>query len=295
MKHLKLSKKYKEKNMPISDSVIKDLNKKAWQIRKDMIDVLGWAGGGHIGGALSSTEVFVILYYKFMNIDPKNPHLPDRDRFILSKGHSGMGQAAVLADKGYFDKDLLKTFNHTFSAFGMHLNSLTVEGVDVSTGSLGHGLPMSVGLALGAKYQNKNWYTYCLCGDGECNEGSIWESAMAASHYKLNNLVVFVDRNNLMIDGPTEEIMSIEPLKKKWEAFGFNAVEIDGHDFEQLNGAIENAHQEKSKPSVIICKTIKGKGVDFMENQVAWHYGGLDSAKLEQAKASIDRMYAKIL
>jgi transketolase len=279
--------------MPLSDAELKSLTEKTHQIRKDMLDVVGWAGGGHIGGALSCAEILVLLYYKYLRIDPKRPDWEERDRFVLSKGHAGLGHAAILADKGYFDREELKTFNHNFSAFGMHLNGHTVKGVDVSTGSLGHGLPIGVGLAIGARLRQKSWLTYCVLGDGECNEGSVWEAAMAAAHYKVTNLVTFVDRNKLMLDGPTEEVMALEPFAKKWEAFGFRALEVDGHSFPALAEAIETAQAEKSRPTVIIAKTTKGKGVDFMENQVAWHYGGLDSDMLAKAKASVDRMYGK--
>lgn len=279
--------------MPLSEQELKNLKEKAKQIRMDIIDTTVWAGGAHIGGAMSMTDIMVILYYKYLNIDPKRPDWSDRDRFILSKGHGGVGYAPVLADKGYFDKELLKEFNHFGSPFGMHLDGNKVKGVDASTGSLGHGLSMSVGLALGARLQNKSWKTYCILGDGECNEGSVWEAAMSASHFNLTNMITFVDRNKLMIDGPTEKVMSLEPFAKKWEAFGFITREVNGHDFEALAAAIDYAHEEKTAPVVIIANTVKGKGVDFMENQVKWHYGSMDSTLAEKAKASVERMYAK--
>ena len=276
--------------MPLTPEELTTLKAKAVQARKDIVDITAWSGGAHIGGALSVTDMMIILYYKYLKIDPAQPDWEERDRFILSKGHAGVGYAAILGRKGYFDFELLKTFNKFKSPFGMHLDGRKVKGVDVSTGSLGHGLPLGVGLALGARLQKKSWQTYCILGDGECNEGSVWEAAMSAAHYKLNNLVTFVDRNRLMIDGTTAEIMNIEPLADKWRSFGFIVKEIDGHNFEELAGAIEFAHAEKSGPVVIIANTVKGKGVELMENQVQWHYGGLDSALQEEAHKSIDKM-----
>lgn len=276
--------------MPVTDQEIRLLHEKACQLRKDIIDITYWAGGAHIGGALSMVEMLILLYYKYMNIDPKNPTWKDRDRMILSKGHGGVGFAPLLARKGYFDFQDLKEFNKFKSPFGMHLDSLKVKGVDASTGSLGHGLPMAVGMSLGARVQKQSWLTYCILGDGECNEGSIWEAAMAASQFKLTNLITFVDRNKLMIDGPTEEVMGLEPFADKWKAFGFIVKEVDGHSFSELSAAIEYAQSEKKGPVVIIANTVKGKGIDFMENQVKWHYGGLDTELVEKAKASVDRM-----
>lgn len=276
--------------MPIDDTELTELKTTANQLRKDIIDITYWAGGAHIGGALSMVEMLVILYHKYLNIDPARPDWEDRDRMVLSKGHGGVGYAPLLARKGYFDFDMLKEFNKFKSPFGMHLDGLKVSGVDVSTGSLGHGLPISVGMALGARTQNKSWRTYCLLGDGECNEGSNWEAAMAASHFKLTNLITFVDRNKLMIDGTTEQVMSLEPFADKWKAFGFIVKEINGHDFNALAGAIEYAQGEQSAPVIIIANTIKGKGVDFMEDEVKWHYGGLDTDTVEKAKQSVDRM-----
>lgn len=279
--------------MPITDQEIKELEKAACQLRKDIIDITGWAGGAHIGGALSVIDILVILYYKYLNIDPSNPEMEDRDRLVLSKGHAGVGFAALLARKGYFDFELLKSFNKFKSPFGMHLDGNKVKGVDVSTGSLGHGLPISVGLALGARVQKKSWLTYCILGDGECNEGTNWEAAMAASQFKTTNMITFVDRNKLMIDGTTEEVMGIEPFADKWKSFGFIVKEANGHDFRELSGAIDFAQQENSAPVVIIANTIKGKGIDFMENDVRWHYGGLDTDLTEKAKLAVDAMYNK--
>jgi transketolase len=286
--------------MPLTPDEVRSLQAKARELRTLMIDVTVWSGGAHIGGSLSAADLFTALYYKYLRIRPEEPDWPERDRFILSKGHGGVGLASVLADRGYYPVDLLQEFNHFKSPFGMHLDGNKVPGVDASTGSLGHGLSMAVGMALGARYQGKSWRTYCLLGDGECNEGSVWEAAMAASHYKLANLITMVDRNRFMIDGPTEDVMSLEPLADKWRAFGFQVREIDGHELVQIGDAIEwaqgaagggaaggEASGPPGGPPVIIAQTVKGKGVDFMENDVKWHYGSIDSELADRARASI--------
>ncbi len=274
--------------MPLTEKETKDLSQHARQLRKDILDVTFWAGGAHVGGSLSMVEILVLLYYKYLNIDPKNPSMADRDRFVLSKGHAGAGLAPLLARRGYFDFELIKSFNKFKSPFGMHLDRNKVTGLDASTGSLGHGLPMAVGLALGARRQARAWRTWCLLGDGECNEGSVWEAAMAAAHYRVTNLVTMVDRNRFMVDGGTEEVMALEPFADKWRSFGFAVKEVDGHSFAELSAAFDAAIAESSAPTVIIAHTVKGKGVDFMENDVRWHYGGLDSDMLEKAKRRID-------
>ena len=280
--------------MPLSAEEITTLQAKARDLRCDMIDVTVWAGGAHIGGALSMTDMLTALYYKYLRVKPDEPQWPERDRFVMSKGHGGVGLAAVLADKGYFSKDLLHEFNHFKSPFGMHLDGNKVLGVDASTGSLGHGLSMAVGMAMGARFLKQSWRTYCLLGDGECDEGSVWEAAMAACHFKLDSLTAIVDRNHMMIDGPTEEIMHLEPFADKWRAFGWVVREIDGHDYTQIGEAIEFAQATKEKPVVIIATTVKGKGVDFMENQVQWHYGSMDSDLAAKGKASVQRLAAEV-
>jgi len=263
-------------------------------IRHSIINTTMKAGGAHVGGGMSALDIMVMLYFKYMNVDPADPDNPDRDRFVLSKGHSAIGYVPVLAEKGFFDKELLNSFNKFKSPFGMHPDSNKIAGCDASTGSLGHGLPMSVGMALGAKIQKKDFYTYCIVGDGELNEGSNWEAAMTAAHYKLDNLLVFVDRNMHMIDGPVENVMSIEPLTDKWKAFGWEVLTINGHDMKEIAEAIETAKKIHGKPVVVIAKTVKGKGVDFMEDQTKWHYGAIDSAMGEQAHKSIDKMYSEL-
>lgn len=280
--------------MPLTRDEIKLLQSKAKDVRKAIVDITFTSGGGHIGGSLSQTDILVALYYKYLNIDPKNPKWEERDRMILSKGHGGLGWAAILGEKGYFDKALLKNFNKTGSPFGMHLDSLKVPGCDASTGSLGHGLAIAIGLAIGAKKSGKTWRSYCVMGDGECCEGTVWEAAMIGAFHKLDNLVAFVDRNKLMIDGPTEDITQLESLDDKFNSFGWAVQRIDGHDFQQIGGAIEKAWKTKGKPSMIIAETVKGKCVDFMENQYQWHYGGIDSDKRDKALSCIDSYYEKI-
>ena len=273
--------------MPLTEQERNDMKAVAKRIRAGLVDITQWSGGAHIGGSLSMIEICTLLYWKYLRIDPANPDWPDRDRFVLSKGHAGLGHAVVLAHRGYFDIELLREFNQYESAFGMHLDSKKVPGVEVSTGSMGHGLPEAVGLAIGARVQKKDWRVYCVVGDGESNEGSIWEAAMAAHHYKTANLIAFLDRNHLMIDGRTEDIMGLEPLPDKWTAFGWNTVVVDGHDLDALSAAIEAAQAYAGGPSMIVCDTVKGKGVDFMENDPAWHYGGLSVELAEKAKKSL--------
>ena len=279
--------------MALSEAEIRGLEEQARQLRHDIIDVTVWAGGAHIGGGLSMLDMLVLLYFNYMTVDAKSPEMTDRDRLVVSKGHGGVGYAPVLARKGYFDFEELKTFNQFGSPFGMHLNAAKVVGVDASTGSLGHGLPMAVGLALAARAQKKTWRTFCILGDGECNEGSVWEAAMSAAHFGLTNLVTIVDRNGYMIDGATEEVMGLEPFSDKWRAFGFNVLEVDGHDFSALAEAMDTSLAGEKGPSVIIAHTKKGRGIDYMEGDVKWHYGSIDSTLAERAHASVDRMYGK--
>ena len=259
----------------------------ARELRLTVIDVMAWSGGAHVGGSLSIIDILTILYFKYLKVDPANPQWEDRDRFILSKGHAAAGYIPVLAKKGYFPEETLKTFNHFGSPFAMHPDCNKVIGCDASAGSLGHGLSMAVGLGLGARYLKKDWKTVCLMGDGECGEGSIWEAAMSASNFKLGNVIGIVDRNRLMIDGKTEDVMALEPFADKWRAFGWDVVEIDGHDFDQLDEALARAWAATEQPVLILANTIKGKGVDFMENNVVYHYASADSELCAKAKASI--------
>ena len=267
----------------------------AKQLRKDIVDVTSWAGGAHIGGGLSVIDILTILYFKYLSIDPERPDWEERDRLVLSKGHAAVAYVPVLARRGFIDIEELKTFNKFKSPFGMHPDSKRIRGCDASTGSLGHGLPMAVGMALGARVLGRDLKVYCILGDGECNEGTVWEGLMAAAQYKLTNLVTIIDRNRLMIDGPTEEVMGIEPLADKLEAFGMEVVKVDGHDMDALSEGIEKALAAKEKPVVILADTVKGKGISFMEDQVPWHYGSVDAELKEKAHTSIEKMYEAIL
>ncbi|MEW5945651.1 MAG: transketolase [bacterium] len=267
------------------------LKKKSLEIRKKIIRLTVVAGGGHVGGALSMTDVLVLLYNHVLRIDPENPKWMERDRFILSKGHGGLCICPVLADRGFFDEKLMDTFNQLDSPFGMHPDMNKIPGIEMSTGSLGHGLSVGVGAALAGRLDGAKWRVYVLTGDGECNEGTIWEAAMSAKHYRLGNLVCIVDRNKLMIDGATEDVMSLEPFADKWRAFGWDVKEVDGHDFEAMIDVFEALPPvESGAPTCVIAHTVKGRGVSFMEGEAKWHYGGLDAEKEKKALEDIDRM-----
>ena len=259
----------------------------ARELRLTVIDVMAWSGGAHVGGSLSIIDILTILYFKYLDVNPADPQWDERDRFVLSKGHAAAGLIPVLAKRGFFPEETLKTFNHFGSPFAMHPDSNKVIGCDASAGSLGHGLSMAVGMALGARQRKMPWKTVCLMGDGECCEGSIWEAAMSAPHFKLGNLIGIVDRNRFMIDGETEDVMPLEPFADKWRAFGWEVVEVDGHDFDQLDEALARAWAATDVPVLILAHTIKGKGVDFMENNVVYHYASADSELCARAKASI--------
>lgn len=247
------------------------LKRKATEIRKELLKMIFEAKTGHTGGSLSNTDILTVLYYEIMNVDPKNPNWTDRDRYVQSKGHAVESYWAVLADKGFFPKDELKTFSQFNSRLIGHPNN-KVPGVEMNTGALGHGLSISVGMALAAKMDGKSYRVYTLMGDGEQAEGSIWEGAMAASNYGLDNLIGIIDCNGLQITGNTKDVMSSEPLVDKWKSFGWHVIEVDGHDIEQLVSVLKKVPETSGKPTMIIAKTIKGKGVSFAENQVAWHH-----------------------
>ena len=259
----------------------------ARELRLTVIDVMAWSGGAHVGGSLSIIDILTILYFKYLDVHPADPQWDERDRFILSKGHAAAGLIPVLAKRGFFPEETLKTFILFCSPFAMHPDSNKVIGCDASAGSLGHGLSMAVGMALGARQRKMPWKTVCLMGDGECCEGSVWEAAMSAPHFKLGNLIGIVDRNRFMIDGETEDVMPLEPFADKWRAFGWEVVEVDGHDFDQLDEALAKAWAATDVPVLILANTIKGKGVDFMENNVVYHYASADSELCARAKASI--------
>lgn len=271
------------------------LEKKADEMRRMAIQTAIWGGSGHIGGSLSAMDAMVTLYYRFMKVDSSNPEMEDRDRFILSKGHCAVGYAPILCDLGYFPVDELKIFNLTGAKVGMHLDCNKVKGADCSTGSVGHGLSLAVGFALAGRVKGIDYMNFVLTGDGELNEGSNWEAAMSAAQFKLSNVVVLADMNKCMIDGRVDDEMKVEPVDKKFEAFGFNVIRVDGHNIKELNDAIEASiknHQDGGdKPTAIIMDTFKGEGVDFMKDNYLWHYGSLDDAMEKQANESLDKYY----
>jgi transketolase len=267
----------------------KFLAKEAAYIRKKILELTKIAGGGHLGGGLSMVDVTVALYHHVMNIDPKNPDWPGRDRFILSKGHGAIALDPILARVGFFPEEDLATFNQLDSPFGMHTNAKSTPGIEHSTGSLGHGLSVSVGMALGARLESADWRVFCLLGDGEFQEGSMWEGIMSAAQFKLGNLVAIIDRNRFSLDGPTEDIMALEPLGEKLKAFRWNVLEVDGHDMaEILNVFEELPPPESDTPTIIIANTDKGYGISFMRNEAKWHYGAIDSDLEEQALKDIE-------
>ena len=247
------------------------LMKTANEIRKDIVTAVHSAKAGHPGGSLSAADIFTYLYFEELNIDPKDPKKADRDRFVLSKGHTAPGLYSALAERGYFPKEDLKTLRHTGSYLQGHPDMKHIPGVDMSSGSLGQGISAAVGMAIAGKLDNADYRVYTLLGDGEIQEGQVWEASMLAASYKLDNLVVIVDNNNLQIDGTIEEVNSPYPIDKKFEAFNFHVINIDGNDFDQIDAAFKEAKTVKGQPTAIIAKTLKGKGVSFMENQVGWH------------------------
>ena len=248
-----------------------ELMKTANEIRKGIVTALHSAKAGHPGGSLSATEIFTYLYFEEMNVDPKDPKKADRDRFVLSKGHTAPGLYSTLAQKGFFPKEDLVTLRHTGSYLQGHPDMKHIPGVDMSSGSLGQGISAAVGMAIAGKLDNADYRVYTLLGDGEIQEGQVWEASMLAAHRKLDNLVVIVDNNNLQIDGEITEVNSPYPIDKKFEAFNFHVITIDGNDFDQIDAAFKEAKTVKGQPTAIIAKTVKGKGVSFMENQVGWH------------------------
>jgi len=262
---------------------IAELQKKATQIRLDILEEVFSASSGHPGGSMSIADVLTYLYFEEMNIDPKNPKWDDRDRFVLSKGHCAPGLYATLAERGFFPTEDLKTFRRVDSYLQGHPDMKGVPGVDMSSGSLGLGISTACGMALSAKVYNKDYRVYTALGDGEVAEGQVWEAAMFASHYKLDNLCAFVDFNGLQIDGAITDVMNSTPIDSKFEAFGWNVIVIDGHDFNQIEKAVEEAKATKGKPTMVLCKTVKGKGVSFMENKAGWHGKAPNAEEYEQA------------
>lgn len=256
--------------MEKNDNIIQ-LEEIAKKIRKDIIDEIYNAKSGHPGGALSIADILTVLYFKEMNIDPKNPKMEDRDRLILSKGHASAAIYATLAERGFFDKEELSSFRKLGSILQGHPDMKKVPGIDMSSGSLGQGLSAACGMALASKLKNVNNRIYCIVGDGEIEEGQIWEAAMTAAHYKLDNICLIVDYNNLQIDGKVSDVMNSSPIDKKFESFGFEIFNVDGNNINELINTFEKAKNVKEKPVAIIAKTIKGKGVSFMEDKAEWH------------------------
>ena len=272
----------------------KQLQILACKVRHGILDGVYSAKAGHPGGSMSATELFTYLYFKEMNIDPKDPKKADRDRFVLSKGHTAPGLYATLAHRGFFPVEDLPTLRHTGSYLQGHPNMNTVPGVDMSTGSLGQGVSVAAGMALAGKATDQNYRVYTLLGDGEIQEGQVWEACMMAAHYKLDNLCVIVDNNGLQIDGNIADVMSPYPIVDKLAAFGFHVMAIDGHDFEQIEAAMNEAKTVKGQPSAIVMKTVKGKGVSFMENNAGWHGKAPNEAEYLQAKAELNAVLAEL-
>ncbi len=270
---------------------ILELKKHANDVRKGIVAAVHGAKAGHPGGSLSAADIFTYLYFEEMNIDPQNPKMPDRDRFVLSKGHTAPGLYSTLANRGYFPVEDLPTLRHLGSYLQGHPCLQHVPGVDMSSGSLGQGISAAVGMALGAKLSGKDFRVYTLLGDGEIEEGQVWEAAMFAGHRKLDNLVVIVDNNGLQIDGRIDDVCSPYPIDKKFEAFNFHVVDLaDGNDMEQVRAAFEEARSVEKKPVAIIAHTLKGKGVSFMEGSVDWHGKAPNDAEYEIAKADLERI-----
>ena len=248
-----------------------ELMKISSQIRKDIVEMLTESASGHPGGSLSVADIVTTLFFNELNIDPKDPKNPDRDRFVLSKGHAAPVLYSALARRGFFDPKELMTLRKIHSKLQGHPNMNDVPGIDMSTGSLGQGISAAVGMALAGKTDKKNYRVYAILGDGELEEGQVWEAAMAGAHYKLDNLTIFIDFNGLQIDGDITKVMNPTPIDKKFEAFGWNVLVIDGHNYDEILDAIEKAKNFKGKPTAVVCKTVKGKGVSFMENEASWH------------------------
>jgi transketolase len=259
----------------------------ACKIRQDIIEMLVLAKSGHPGGSLSAADIMSVLYFSVLKIEPDNPQWPDRDRFVLSKGHAAPVLYAALAERGFFPREELVNLRQTGHFLQGHPDMLKVPGVDMSTGSLGQGFSAAAGMALAGKIDQKTYRVYCLLGDGEIAEGLVWEAAMAAAHYKLDNLVAVLDYNGLQIDGTNEEVMNSAPLADKWRAFGWNVLEVDGHDVEELLNSLELAKNFQGKPTIIVAKTTKGKGVSFMENQAGWHGSAPSPEQAELALAEL--------
>ncbi len=278
----------------MTESRIKELQKIAYKIRRDAIDAVYSAASGHPGGSLSIAEILAYLYFEEMNIDPKNPRDPDRDRFVLSKGHAAPGLYAALAERGYFPVEELKTLRQIDSVLQGHPDMKHIPGVDMSTGSLGLGISAACGMALAAKQMKQDWRVWTIVGDGESEEGQVWEAAMFAAHYKLDNLCAFIDWNGLQIDGAVKDVMNPTPLDEKFKAFGWHVIMIDAHDLAAIDAAVKEAKATKGQPTAIIAKSVKGKGVSYMENAVNWHGAAPKQEQYEIAVKELDEKIAEL-
>ena len=271
-----------------------ELQKTANEVRKGIVTAVHGAKAGHPGGSLSAADIYTYLYFEEMNIDPKDPKKADRDRFVLSKGHTAPGLYSVLANRGYFPVEDLPTLRHLGSYLQGHPCMQETPGVDMSSGSLGQGISAAVGMALAAKMDGKDYRTYTLLGDGEIQEDQVWEASMFAGHRKLDNLVVIVDNNGLQIDGKIDDVCSPYPIDKKFEAFNFHVINIDGNDFDQIDAAFKEARATKGMPTAIICKTVKGKGVSFMENNAGWHGKAPNDDEYKTAMEDLEKIGAEL-
>lgn len=271
-----------------------ELQKTANEVRKGIVTAVHGAKAGHPGGSLSAADLFTYLYFEEMNVDPKDPKKADRDRFVLSKGHTAPGLYSTLANRGYFPVEDLPTLRHLGSYLQGHPCMQETPGVDMSSGSLGQGISAAVGMALAAKMDNKDYRVYTLLGDGEIQEGQVWEASMFAGHRKLDNLCVIVDNNNLQIDGPIDQVCSPYPIDKKFEAFNFHVINIDAHDFDQIRAAFKEAKETKGMPTCIVMHSLKGKGVSFMENSVDWHGKAPSDEEYAVAMADLDKIAAEL-
>jgi transketolase len=265
-----------------------ELKKISNNVRRGILDLTFYGSSSHLGGSLSVVEILVTLYFEVMRIDPQNPLLPERDRFILSKGHAAPALYSVLAERGFFPKEELKTFCKNGTRLQKHMDMHKIPGIDASSGSLGQGLSIAIGMALADRMDKKNRFVYVVMGDGELQEGQIWEGAMAAGNLKLDHLIAFVDANQMQVDGFVKDIMNVEPLEDKWKSNNWDVQRINGNEQEQILDAIQTAKQVKDKPHLIIADTVKGKGVDFMEYQVDWHSKGLTEEEYQKAIAQVD-------
>jgi len=269
--------------MALDEQTLASLKSKANTLRQEIVKMVAEANSGHPGGSLSAADIVTVLYFHEMELDPNDPENPDRDRFVLSKGHASPVLYAALAEKGFFPKEELMTFRKINARLQGHPSKKSLPGVEMSTGSLGQGLSAANGMALAGKIDKKDYRVFVMLGDGEIQEGMIWEAAMAAGHFKLDNLTAFLDYNRLQIDGNVEDIMNPAPVDEKFRAFGWHVIDIDGHDMNQIDDAIQEAKRTKGKPTLIIANTIKGKGVSFMENEVGWHGSAPNEEQLQQA------------